>query len=200
MTKRSSPEFMHGSLEYWADLQSNRRHAPAFARNNAQDKIVVERATVFESARSLGAVGGSQLDSIVAGPDNAYPDFTARLDGKAIAIELTELLHSPGILRRAAKGRLNFEGLQWTEGRFRERVSERINSKGDKLSKRGRSADVLILHTDEPWLSPQMIEHWLDREAFSRRDEIEEAYLLTTYVPGYAEHWPMFSLYGSVNS
>lgn len=200
MTKPTSPEFMHGSLEYWAGLQSSRRHAPAFARNNAQDKIVVERATVFEWARSLGAVGGGRLDSIVAGPDNAFPDFTARLNGKAITIELTELLHSPGILSRAAKGDLNFESLQWTEALFRERVRERIDSKGDKLSKRGQSVDVLILHTDEPWLSPQMIEQWLDREAFSRRDEIEEAYLLTTYVPGYAEHWPIIRLYDSVNT
>lgn len=197
MTKRPRSQLTHGSLEYWVELQSNRGHASAFARSNAQDKIVVERATVFEWARSLGALERGQVDSIVAGPDNEFPDFTARLDGKAIVIELTELLHSPGILKRAVKGNLDFDSLQWTEAHFRERVSERLNSKVDKLSQRRQSADVLILHTDEPWLAPQMIEQWLEREAFGRRDEIANAYLLTTYVPGYAEHWPMFSLYGS---
>ncbi len=199
MTKHSPPEFTPGSLEYWADLRSNRRHASAFARNNAQDKLVVERATVFEWARSFGAAGGGQPDSIIAGPDNKFPDFTAQLDGKTITIELTELLHFPEILKRAAKARLNFEDIQWTEAHFRERVNARLNAKCNMLSERGRSADILILHTDEPWLSPQMIEDWLSREAFCRRDEVDEAYLLTTYVPGYAEHWPIFRLYGSSN-
>lgn len=197
MTKRPPPQIVNGTLEYWAALRAARGHATVFARNSAGDKRVVEKATVLEWAKAVGVVEGLTVTAITEGPANAFPDFNATLTGESISIELTELLHSPDILKTSAKGHVGFDDLQWTEGQFRERVNERINAKAAKLCERDRRCAVLIVHTDEPWLSPAAVSGWLKNEAFPPQQTVEAAYLLMTYVPGWAKHWPVFRLWGT---
>ena len=196
MTKRPPAQITSGSIGYWAELMTARGHASIFARNSVEDKRVVERATVMEWVDAISVLEDVQVDAVAPGPDNAFPDFTARLNGEPVSIQLTELLHSKNILKLAAKRQPNFEGVQWTEHRFRERIRELLDAKAGKLSRSRRLCDVLIIHSDEPWLTPQKIEEWLAGGRFDKRPEIAAVYLLITYVPGWAEHWPLFRIYG----
>ena len=113
-----------------------------------------------------------------------------------ISVELTELLHSPSVLKAAAKNQLGFDQVQWSEHHFRQRIEERMSSKAAQLSRSDRRCDILILHTDEPWLSPSAVEQWLARKPLQSEPRFGAAYLLMTYVPGWSDHWPVFRLWG----
>jgi hypothetical protein len=154
----------------------------------------MERATVREWAKAVEAVEKCEVTEISPGPDNAFPDFTAKLGGNPISIELTELLHSPNVLRGASRGQIAFEKIQWTEGHFRQRVQDRLCAKSNNILKSGGFCDVLVLHTDEPWLSPCSVKQWLAGGAFPAQRAVGSAYLLMTYVPDWATHWPIFRL------
>lgn len=175
-----------------------RGHASSFARSNLGDKQIVERATVMEWVEAFGSTESLQVVSVASGSPNSFPDFTAHVDGAHISIELTELLHSKNTLKLASKRRLNFEEIQWTESYFRDRIQERLDAKCATLAHSGHQCDILIIHSDEPWLTPQKISEWLANGAFDRRKEIVEAYLLITYVPGWTEHWPVFRIYSAL--
>lgn len=196
MTGRPPSNIERGSLAYWVQLMTARGHAPAFARNSQHDKRIVERSTVREWIEAVEKVELIRVRDLAEGPPNEFPDFRATVSGKDISIELTELLHSPSVLKSAAKGGLTFEDVQWTEAHFRTRLQERVYSKIAQLSKNNRRCDFLILHTDEPWLLPNDVKRWLAEEPFAPPKEIGAAYLLMTYVPGWADHWPIFRLWG----
>ena len=196
MTRRPAPELEEGSLAYWAELMTARGHAPVFARNSPRDKRIVERSTVREWIKAVEVAEKLKISELEDGPAEDFPDFYANLDGKSISIELTELLHSPHVLKAAAKRELRFDHIQWTPVHFRTRVQERVSSKAAQCSRAGRRCDVLILHTDEPWLSPHRTEQWLAENPFEPQEPIGAAYLLMTHVPDWAEHWPIFQLWG----
>jgi hypothetical protein len=198
VTKRPPSHLVEGSLAYWANLMTARGHAAVFARNNRRDKRIVERSVIQEWVEAVEAVEQLPVTGITEGPENEFPDFYVKIGGQRISIELTELLHSRAVLKSAAKQNLRSEDVQWTAGHFRMRVQECARSKSSKLASSHRGCDVLILHTDEPWLLPHNVERWLAEESIQPLEAIRTAYLIMTYVPGWSGHWPIFRLWGAL--
>lgn len=195
MTRRPAPNFEVGSLEYWASLMSSRGHAAEFARSSSVDKAIVENSTISEFRRALAGVGTLRFEDVQRGPDNAFPDFYALRSGSWISVELTELLHSADTLALAAKRSLSFEDIQGSAEHLERRLSERVLAKALNCRRHAISADILVIHTAEPWLDPRAVESWLPGLTVEKPKEIRSAYLLMTYSPGYAEHWPLFRLF-----
>lgn len=166
--KKKLPDEPVDWLKYWTDQKAERGHAAMFSRRDANDKAVVERATVNEWARSLVMLEGRHVSEVAHGPSNAFPDFTGTLEGVPVSIELTELLYSKCVVGRAKRRELTYKQVQWSECHFRARVDERLNDKANKRAVRGGSIDFLVVHTDEPWLSPQEVEGWLAQKCFDR--------------------------------
>lgn len=193
-------------LQRCCDIQNRRGHASLFARETSEDKQIVELATAREWAESAGAKYGIVVSGIVSNSNsNVAPDCFAQLNGGQIGIELTELV-DPELLRCVAAERksdrvfsayhgIGFQQAQWDQTRFCHALNEILAKKDKKYEGQSFRADVLIVHTDEPWLSPHDVERWLAQNTFEHRPSLKTVYFLMTYVPGYSLHWPVFQVY-----
>ena len=187
------------TVQTWFAAMTKRGHASMFARPSNAEKCIVECQTAEEWARSVAAEGGSAVTEISSCSSDP-PDCVGLRDGLPIKIELAELLHGNAlhrvdVARRKGLAGLSFDELQWNDTLFRERVNAILNRKQEKLASANLTIDALVIHTDEPWLSPHQMRIWTPTEAFARRSNITTAYLLRTYVPNYAAHWPVFKIY-----
>ncbi|MNQ57654.1 hypothetical protein D3C85_718190 [compost metagenome] len=184
-------------LDEWVSLRVARRHGSAFARRNAEHKAIIERAVMLEWQGSMHRAFSIAFQAVERGPDNAFPDFFVRINEAKLSVELTELLHSEGIVRRAYNAKLTFEETWWTNDHFKARVIEAIKKKADNAYKRGQHIDVLLLHTDEPWLTSARLDEMCSALALEPPSVIRSAYLLKTYCPDVG-YWPVHRLFGSV--
>jgi hypothetical protein len=195
---------MDDELDSWADA-INRRGI--FGRRSDSDKPIVECSTAQEWARSMQAEFAIEVSDIVNAAADP-PDCIAHYKGRPISIEMTELL-KPEIRTEIDQARKRGEYLstsagdlfiraQWTRSTLLSAINERLDDKQGKYARRNFFADVLVIHTDEPWLSPYQVKEWLSDTEISARPNIRSAYLLRSHFPAYSEHWPVFSLYGDL--
>lgn len=184
-------------LDRWVSERINRGHASVFARRNAEDKAIIERAIMQEWQGSMHAAFGVVFQAVERGPDNAFPDFFVRINEAKLSAELTELLHSEDIVRRAYNAKLTVEEPWWINDHFKARVIEAIEKKADNAYKRGQHIDVLLLHTDEPWLTSARLDEMCSALALELPSVVRSAYLLKTYCPDIG-YWPVYRLFGSV--
>jgi hypothetical protein len=193
------------ALQRWARIMTQRGHAGMFARpNNPIERAMVERSTAAEWARSLAEQYGHRVTDINSSPSDP-PDCIGVLNGRMIEIELAELVDGK-ILASHAGYRLgsnhrapNFEDAQWTAERFVREVASLISLKHSKYSKIGRIFDVLLIHSDEPWLRYSMVSQWMNNSAFEDCESFRAVYLLLTYDPNHADHWPIIKLCGRLS-
>jgi hypothetical protein len=137
------------------------------------------------------------------------PDCCADIEGRSISIELAELTDGNRLKEsvtaiEAGQDLPHHQGqafldTQWSRDRFFKELSHLIDKKAKKYESENLVFDVLLVHTDEPWLSPQKVRDWLAEKDVEPRNVFRSAYLLMTYVPGYAHHWPVFLLFGSID-
>lgn len=186
----------------WARRMTERRHASVFARKTPEDKRVVERATAGEWAESVAAEFGIQVDRLWQ-PDTDPPDIIVEIGGQELSLELVELvderrLRDGGSSKRTGRPQLSpqqrFEAVQWDEQRFRTDLDGLLDRKQSKY-RPGEAFDILVVHSDEPWLRARDVRHWLSGGPFAERSCFRSAYLLLTYDPNQGPHWPVFSLY-----
>jgi hypothetical protein len=127
------------------------------------------------------------------------------IDGVRISIELTELVDGQ-LLHQIRKAKANGQRLsayegegfvrsQWDKSRFLQALNECIAKKNVNYQNNGNKINILVIHTDEPWLSPRQIEEYLPQCEFKPPRTIEKAYLLLSYVPVYSENWPVFRIF-----
>jgi hypothetical protein len=190
-------------LRRWARLMNERRHATVFAQETIEDRMIVELSTLREFCTSVHTKYGLVLERIANGPaPNKSPDCYAELLGARISLELTELTEILGQIREAEKHDISasayhgevFQKSQWSKDRLQNSLSGILDKKSDKY-RNTVDIDILIIHTDEPWLDPRCVEEWLSVSKFAAREAIRSAYLLMTPFPGYSNNWPVFRLY-----
>lgn len=194
-------------LDRIVDQINARGHASILARDPA-DQQIMERIIANYWADAMRTALGANITSIRSNP-KPYdaPDCFAMYNGKELSIEVTELVDS-NILAKIDKARKVgrnltssrelFDDAQWTAERLRNEIEARLNKKNARYSSKGESFDVLVIYTAENWLSPKIIETTLAKSHFAIGDAFKSAYLLSEYYPGYAEHWPLFTLYGTI--
>ena len=203
----SDEELLDG-IRYWARIMNERGHAPMFARKTPEDLAIVERSTAREWCRAVHSKYGLNVDNVTSNPDpKGVPDCFANLNGQEISIELTELVDGPlldqicdaqgrGQVISAHVGEAFLSSL-WDEQRFNRALSDRFSAKSNKYLRNNEVVDALIIHTDEPWLSPQQVEEWIPHCELKPTNQIKSAYLLMTYAPGYSIDWPVFQICSS---
>lgn len=190
-----------------AQMMSKRGHASMFARDNAQDKTIVELSTASDWCESMHAKYGLEISNLRSNQEDP-PDCYAAFSGKNISLELVELVDGKilSAIQKAAKKGITistnggdaFTQAQWPKDRLTTALQDLIDRKVEKYRKNCQTIDVLIVHTDELWLMPHDVEKWLPEIQFEKQDTIHNAFLLMTYDPGYAEYWPVFHLFGSL--
>lgn len=170
-----------------------------FARPSNAEKRIVERQTVEEWARSARRKGDAVAD-IRSNLDDP-PDCLATLNGIPVAIELAELLHGEVLHRFAAARRGNappptWDELQWTSELFHDRLDAIVSRKSEALKRAdlGSTTTILLIYTDEPWLSFGQAENWLIDLDFEAPSNVDRADLLFSYDPTVG-YWPILRLF-----
>jgi hypothetical protein len=78
-----------------------------------------------------------------------------------------------------------FFASQWDDARFARHLVDCIRKKEVKYTRNRNFFDVLIVRTDEPWLSPYHVEERLQKVGPLSAEGIRSAYLLMSGNPGY---------------
>lgn len=191
-------------VKRWARLMNSRGHSSLFAKETEEDQAVIERATAEEWCAAVRDKYGLEVKHVVSNQDfKGVPDCFAYADGRKISIELTELVDGEFLdeIKASRRAGYNFSPFaesgfsrsQWDARRFSTHLERRIADKA-KYARRGILVDVLIIHTDEPWLYPGDVEAWLPQSGLKPVECIASAYLLMTHVPG-IRAWPVFRLW-----
>ena len=177
-----------------------------FGRRTQQDKPIVDASTATDWATAVKSVFGLRVTNINS-CETDPPDCYANFEGRRISIELAELVDGNRLKESVAaidagkepphnQGQAFFD-TQWSKDRFFKQLSALIDKKNTKYERDKLVFDVLIVHTDEPWLSARQVEYWLAETNIEPRGSFKNAYFLITYDPAYADHWPVFHLFGS---
>jgi hypothetical protein len=194
----------HNEVKRWI-AEMNKRGT--FAAQNPQDRTIMEASTAGEWALAVKEKFGLLITNVrpcQTDPPDCYADF----EGKSISIELAELVDGHRLRESVIANETGqdpphlygkaFLNTQWSKDRFFRELAILIDKKTAKYENHNSAFDVLLVHTDEPWLSPQQVSNWLADKVVEPRSVFRSAYLLMPYVPGYVHHWPVFLLFGSI--
>ena len=157
------------------------------------DKQVKERGVVKDLVEAIELEEGAcQIRHLVSNPDKygAVDVFGTDILRRTIAYEVTELVSEEAV-------RLNRRGLKvykkWDAVNLVTKLEERLTAKDEQLSTVTYNKQVVVIFTDEPFLS----HHWcvpiLSGHLFGPFANIDEAYLLFSYEPG-REGYPYIRL------
>ncbi len=190
-------------LARWADIRNKTNgYGGVFNYQTAADKVVVEISTAREWCRSIAAEFGWTVGEPEHNADDP-PDCYVSVDGQNLGVELRQLVEREH-KQRAANGETPYAGqlfldAQWSKDRLVSKLIEAIQEKGRKCERRGKTVDVLLIHTDEPWLTSRQARKWLRDAQIDPHPSIASAFLLFNYEPGRGtQHWPVLWLYGDV--
>jgi hypothetical protein len=190
-------------LKRWVDIINRTNgYGGVFNHQTPADKIIVELSTASEWCGSMVAEYGVTTGEPVHNPCDP-PDVWVSVNGHRLGVELTELTESEH-KGRAAKGETPyadrlFLDTQWSKERLISKLNEAVRNKGDNFHRQEKWIDVLVIHTDEPWLTSSKTHEWLREEQIDTHPNIASAFLLFSYEPGRGvEHWPILRLYGDL--
>lgn len=193
-------------LDRLVEMMNRRGHAHVFARESAEDKQIVERLTAQEWGEAMGEQFGVVISGVATNKDDP-PDCVAVHDGRQITIELAELVDGVILSKIAAARHAGmhitaydqlFNLAQWSPEKLRNAIDALLEAKQRNYGPRGVTVDVLVIHTGEPWLSPADVAKWLPALSFQPRAIARACFLLMDYFPGFAVHWPVFRIYGTL--
>ena len=171
-------------------------HASAFAHPTKAEEAIVEQQTVREWCTSIRSMYDIELTGVRSSdhPNKDVPDCWALLGDRKISIELKELLR--GKLCGPNKNP-TYNEKQWTKEQFFEELLGLFVKAQDQAQRNGITLDVLLIHTDEPWLLYPKCTAWLDEETIERHPNIKSAFLMHAFsIPNDTKYWPVHQLYG----
>lgn len=198
-------------LKRWTEIERRRGYAKKYARETAEEGAVVELDTAKEWAEAALTLWGMRVTNLRSNSDlKGVPDVFGIMDGSEIGIELTEFVDGDFLDKvRASKPNAAPMGLhkynshfgqgfadsQWSEARFVSLLRESIEKKNTKYVRNGHVVDVLVLHTDEDWLTIENVEEWLKPEEFSPYPALRSCYFLMYRRPGTDDPATVFKIF-----
>lgn len=186
-------------LEEIVNVLNRRGHAQMFARGGPITKGMVETGVAQEWATSMQGEFGVAISEIRQSLSDP-PDCYVTISSETVSVEITELVNGE-ILKQISQGKRVsslFQQQQWNLGSFSDAINKRLDEKSENYRRNKASVDVIVIHTDEDYLSPFDISRWLAELKFTPRENIQNAYLLRTYIPNFRDWWPIFKLYGTL--
>lgn len=171
-------------------VQVDRQYASFF---ETSDQQVSEWGVAFTFAESASCEPGFPLRGLkTRGPGEDPPDCEAiDCHGRTVALEVTELVDERA-LAAAQRGQSNWA--PWHEEKVRTAIQVRLTGKDGKHLKGGPYDEYLVLvHSDEPGLSRDLVERALAGHSFDTPKRINRAYLLMSYDPA-KKGYPYFPL------
>jgi hypothetical protein len=152
------------------------------------DKNVKERGIMRAFLRSREGLGLSSYREVTAfKPDP--PDFVARAKNDLLtAIELTELVSERAIKRNIETSKAEDTAYRdWTTDQVFAALKQLLINKDAKRLNGGPYDEVqLLIHTDEPVISPGVYIPYLQSQSFPLLKQITKAFLLFSYDPSTA--------------
>jgi hypothetical protein len=141
-------------------------------------------ASLFESMEKDGALPYTDLR--IRGRGDDPPDCEAlTATGQRAAIEVAELVDEEAI--KAAKAGRVYEAAEWPKAKFLSNLSELLKRKDSKYPKLLEppydGGYTVVVFTDEPVLSAELVAQYLDGETFADIEHITEALFLVSYDP-----------------
>ncbi len=145
------------------------------------NKSLKEKGIAEDFVRSHFSLTGKFLK--VFGPGEDPPDIVLEDEkGQKIALELTELV-SQKTIEQWDTG-VSRDWARWSDQTLLGEIRNRIEIKDTKLAKRSigfYARFLLVLHTDEPVLTPKAVERILSHPIETRK--LDEAFVLFSYDP-----------------
>jgi len=148
------------------------------------DRPVAELGIAQTFCEAAESEPGFPIHNLRSRPPGEDPPDCEGLDakGRAIAIEVTELVDPSAIVSVRRTGRNDFAA--WDTQKIRHQLDARLSAKEVKSLKGGPYHEYLILiHTDEPGLSPEQVSSALVGHSFPAMNHADRAYLLFSYDP-----------------
>jgi hypothetical protein len=190
-------------VDFWVNHLNARGHAGR-GHTTHQTHQIVELSILGDWQTAVAESLGWHVSDLKINPSDP-PDAFATIEGRRVSIELTELVDGRLLsgLRRASRASgirmTSSEGdafirSQWTQERFRHELRQRIEAKQKRYDKRDIVIDVLVIFTDEPWLSRLQVAEWLKDWLPMATPNLKAVHLLMGYEPGYPAGYPVFEL------
>lgn len=190
-------------LKRWATLYNLRGFAGAGARESEEEKLIVERSVItdfVEVVRNLLTV--EVLD--VSSQQPPLPDFSARVTGNSLGIELTEfidpkLLEQAKYIKKTIDHPLNEDGVTgglWFKTDrdwFHNLLWKTIESKELKYQSRETKIDVLVIWNEALQIGIESTGRWLQEFKLPELTSISSIYFQSWYHPDYIAR-PMWSI------
>lgn len=175
-----------------------RGYAGCFNYDSELSKSRVEMAVAVDWSQALAARYTCQIEMPRTNPDDP-PDICIQINGKDVGVELVQLIER-GHKERSLRGESAYHGrlimdMLWDRDRFAAKLENIIRDKGDKYAKRKLRFDVLLIFTDEPYLSACQVEGWLAEIAIPPHLTFERIFLMLDERAGKI-HCPVFLLSG----
>jgi hypothetical protein len=181
-------------LKRWVKI-FNKGYAGVFNYETAEDKAIVELNTAREWCRSVAAEFGVTAAEPEHNPQDP-PDCYVWIKEQRLSVELVQLVEAKH-KARATKNETPYAGqlfldMQWSRERFAHKLRECVQKKGHKYAQTGLRIDVLIVHTDETWLTSTQARDWLGEIEINPHANVASAFLLFFHEP----RQQVFRLYG----
>ncbi len=190
-------------LRYWAEVINSRGHAGMHSRRTSDEKKFIERSVVDEWHEVAVKSSKKLKGKISEGEDP--PDFFLMADaGDVLSIELVEFVNQE-LLAEVVKLRRQginitshspgfFEKAQWTEATFNQKLESLVSAKNKKYQKNSKRVDILLIYTDETWLSEHQVSEWIKKSIIRPTDSIYSVDFLMSYVPGREPAYPLLHI------
>jgi hypothetical protein len=190
-------------FDFWVKHLNARGHAGR-GHTTHQTQQIVEFSILGDWQTAVAESLGWEVSDLTINPADP-PDAFATIEGRRVSIELTELVDGRLLsdLRHASRvsgirmTSLQGDALmrsQWTQERFRSALGQRIEAKQKRYDKRNLTIGVLVIFTDEPWLSRLQVAEWLKDWPPPATPNLNAIHLLMGYEPGYSSGYPVFEL------
>jgi len=177
-------------------MEKSRGYADFFGWPPDRD---LEEAGVLESlVEAMNADGVPFYSALKSrGRPNDPPDCEGLdANGARVAIEITELVDGAAI-RAVKQGGSKLDWREWTKADFLRKLAERVDAK-DECHQHLKGLPypggyVVVVHTDEPLLSRNAVQTYLDGHRFPKPKHVSRALLLLSYDPS-IQRCPYFEL------
>ena len=200
------------SYQEWARVINLRNgYASVYASETDTQKAIVEQLTALDWCQSMRELFDIELSNLQTNCSDP-PDIWVWYGENRLGVELVEFVdgdhlaraksrrpknieHPPVSLESPYSGKL-FVDSQWTRNRFIEKLQAVIANKSIRYTEKGVVIDVLLIHTDEPWLEAGNVELWLSDGLIVPPENIVAGFLMFSYRPGEKPGYPLFHIFG----